>query len=318
MSTMEEAALSALAAGDTDALRLHLQRLSSAAAPPVSLATDGACDNTDQCGPTDANPATDVLVDKAVTIADSLLRAGLPHLEREAAAAAHATSDGVATAVGTLQLPELGLTLRAESIMGGEPVWPAAYALCSWLLTHGNACCAGARCIELGAGGGAPGLVAHACGAAYLLATEGDASLLPLLEANCTRNLTPVVVTPSSPSPAPPPSWSVAVLDWRDTDSIRAHASQPFDLILAADVLYSVGDVVPLVRAACALMGGDEHPSDRARFLVARSAWFEDLQPTLVACAEEAGLRLLSESTLPGRNDDGTRATVLEFGRASI
>ena len=40
--------------------------------------------------------------------------------------------------------------------------------------------------------------------------------------------------------------------------SVRAANGGGFDLVLAADVLYSVGDIRPLVRAACALMTSDD------------------------------------------------------------
>ena len=49
------------------------------------------------------------------------------------------------------------------------------------------------------------------------------------------------------------------------------------------------------------------------RFVVARSAWFEDLQPTLIASAQEAGLSLASEEVAPPGEIDGAGATVLEF-----
>ena len=148
-----------------------------------------------------------------------------------------------------LHLPDLGLALRAEAIMGGAVVWPAAYALCHWLKRCAGGCCVGARCVELGASGGEPGLVALGAGASHLLSTDGDASLLPVLEANCAANCAAPSSSwrPSSSLP-PPPSWSVAALDWREMEAMTEHATgSGFDLVLATDVLYSVGGVVPLV-----------------------------------------------------------------------
>ena len=42
--------------------------------------------------------------------------------------------------------------------------------------------------IELGAGAGAPGLIAHSLGALSLTLTDADASVLPLLRANVVLN----------------------------------------------------------------------------------------------------------------------------------
>ena len=140
--------------------------------------------------------------------------------------------------------------------------------------------------VQLGAGGGAPGLVARACGAAELLATDGDQSLLPLLRANCDAN-------------EGSGSWVVSVLDWRDTHAVgttRAADGGRFELVLLADVLYTAGDIAPLVRAACALL----RPGGCSRVLLARSSWFEDLQPSLVASADEHGLELLSATEMSG------------------
>lgn len=256
-----------------------------------------------------------MLVNQAVTIADSLLKAGLPHLEREAAAAAAAQATAASEAASStlLEFPELGLRLRAQPVMG-QAVWPAALALCHWLRGRGRALCAGTRCVELGAGGGAPGLVALANGAASLLTTDGDASLLPLLRANCEANW-------PAPADGAPAAWAVAALDWRDVDAVDAamdggdDGSGRFDLVMAADVLYSVGEITPLLKAAATLLG----PTSRGgRLLVARSAWFEDLQPTLVATAEEHGFALASEETRAGGGAsdsdlDESDATVLEF-----
>eukprot|EP00965_Chrysotila_dentata_P110915 3665816-Pleurochrysis_carterae.AAC.1 len=53
-----------------------------------------------------------------------------------------------------------GLTLSREHVMG-EAIWPAALCLCRWLEGEGAK---PLRVLELGAGGGAPGLLAAALG----------------------------------------------------------------------------------------------------------------------------------------------------------
>ena len=66
-------------------------------------------------------------------------------------------------------------------------------------------------------------------------------------------------------------------------------------MLLAA--LFSVGDVAPLVAAATALL----KRGAASRLVIAHSAFFEDLQPTLAA-AEAADLCVL------GATSDATQA----------
>jgi predicted nicotinamide N-methyase len=301
---------SALSAGDTDAVRMMLQRLATPSETCGPHATSGEAEVEEAEGregeeseveeeEEEELAAPDRLIEQVHTVADTILKAGLPHLEREAAAAEASSAAAAAPATPLLGLPELGLKLRAQAVMG-QAVWPAALALCHWLQDEGRpGACAGARCIELGAGGGAPGLVALSKGASFLLATDVDTEVLSLLRANCEANARDDT------------AWDVASLDWRDAVAIATHAADGFDLVLAADVLYSVGDVVPLLRAARALL----RPGARARFALARSAWFEDLQPTLVASAEELGMLLVEDEGV--RTGDGAEARVLVFANGT-
>ena len=101
-------------------------------------------------------------------------------------------------------------------------------------------------------------------------------------------------------------------LDWRRPEHVAvARGARPdgFALLLAADVTFGVGDFEPLVRAAAALLSR----TPRARLLLARSAWFEDLQPTLLAAAEAAGLRLVKVF-----GDAEAGAAVLEIGWSAL
>lgn len=262
-----------LAAADVDAMRLHLRQLS---------ARDNASADIASIEEDEQNPVVEALAGKAVTIADDILRRGLPHLERAAEAAERATTnDAAVQALPTIELAELGLTLRSQSVMG-QVVWPAAMALSRWLLSR-TQLAHRARVIELGAGCAAPGLVARSAGASMLLATDGDDSLLDLMAANCEANK-------GGP-------WAAAVLDWRDSASIgkRALEGGGWDLVLAADVLYSAGDILPLISAASQLLSSQR--SLRSRFLLACSTWFDDLQPSLLASAEAAGFALRSKTT---------------------
>lgn len=282
----------ALASGDVDALRLHLQSLT---APPIR-GSGGAATLFDE-GDGTVNPAAEALVSRGLTIADDILKRGLPHLEAAAAAEQQSLADA-AVPSSTFVVTSLGLTLREHSVMG-QTVWPAALALGLWLQARANIC-DGARVLELGAGAGVPGLVACVAGAKHLLLTEGDESLVPLMATNCETNA-PLGAT-----------WAAALLDWREVDAVSQRASEDggWDLVLAADVLYSAGDIQPLVGAAAVLL----RRTPRSRFVLACSAWFGDLEPPLLAHAEASGLLLSSREEPPSAPGE-QRPVVLEFVR---
>ena len=275
-SAMPDDLSAALAAGDADAVR----RLLSSTTTPASAA-----------------PPQNPLVTKAARMADDLLARGVATLEREASRDEAAPAPSPSSAP-PLRLDELGLVLCDEQVMG-QPVWPAALALSRWLLAPARgALCAGARVCELGAGCGAPGLVAARRSAASLVLTDGDEALLPLMARNIALNELGGC------------DARARRLDWREpsqVDALRA-AEAPadgFDLLLAADVLFSVGDVAPLVAAATALL----KRGAASRLVIARSAFFEDLQPTLAAAAEAADLCVLSATS-----DAAAGAVTLELG----
>jgi predicted nicotinamide N-methyase len=88
---------------------------------------------------------------------------------------------------------------------------------------------AGLRVVELGCGLGVPSLVAARAGAA-VLATDGSAEALELVERNAGENGVAV---------------HTARVDWDAADELVARA--PFDLVLAADVLYEEASVALLL-----------------------------------------------------------------------
>ena len=104
------------------------------------------------------------------------------------------------------------------------------------------------------------------------------------------------------------------MLDWRDVAALHREGSGSWDLVLASDVLYSAGEIVPIVRA-CKVLLRSNH---RSRVLLSCSAWFEGFQPTLLAAFEEEGFGLLSQS-FSGQNttSDTSTAVVLELSLLS-
>ena len=85
------------------------------------------------------------------------------------------------------------------------------------------------RVVELGCGLALPSLAA-ALGGAEVLATDGDPEALELLELNARENGVAVAAQP---------------VDWAAADELAARG--PFDLVLAADVLYERQSVEPLL-----------------------------------------------------------------------
>jgi predicted nicotinamide N-methyase len=88
---------------------------------------------------------------------------------------------------------------------------------------------AGLRVVELGCGLAAPSIVAARRGAAAL-ATDSDAEALELVERNARENGVHV---------------ETATTDWSQPEELLARA--PFDLVLAADVLYERANVALLL-----------------------------------------------------------------------
>jgi predicted nicotinamide N-methyase len=88
---------------------------------------------------------------------------------------------------------------------------------------------AGLRVVELGCGLGAPSIAAARAGA-DVLATDAYAEALELLERNARANGVRV---------------ETATIDWAEPDELVRRA--PFDLVLAADILYERASVAPLL-----------------------------------------------------------------------
>ena len=104
-------------------------------------------------------------------------------------------------------------------------LWPAGLALAHALPQE----LAGRRVVELGCGLGVPSLVAARDGAT-VLATDACGEALELLQQNARENGLAV---------------ETARIDWEAADELVACG--PFDLALAADVLYERSSVAPLL-----------------------------------------------------------------------
>jgi predicted nicotinamide N-methyase len=113
-------------------------------------------------------------------------------------------------------------------------LWPSGVALARRVAVRALR---GARVLELGCGLGLPSLAAALAGG-RVLATDWSPQAIELLERNAERNDAPL---------------ETARVDWAGPAAIVGRA--PWDLVLAADVLYERRNVAPLLELIPRLIG---------------------------------------------------------------
>jgi predicted nicotinamide N-methyase len=147
-------------------------------------------------------------------------------------------------------------------------LWPSGVALARAVAAAKPA---GARVLELGCGLGLPSIAA-ALGGGHVLATDRSADALAFTAYNATLNGTSV---------------EVAECSWADPAPVLARG--PWDLVLAADVLYRHGGLDDLADMLPRLVAGtgevwlaDPGRRPAAAFLAAcrRWAWISQDEPT--------------------------------------
>jgi predicted nicotinamide N-methyase len=131
---------------------------------------------------------------------------------------------------------------------------------------------AGRRVVELGCGLGLPSLVAARAGAT-VLATDGCEEALDLLARNAQENGL---------------ALETATVDWEDAGELVVR--RPFDLVLAADVLYEEASVAPLL-ALLPRLGAEVWLADPGR-PVAEGFLTEAERDWSVATDERSGARI--------------------------
>ena len=173
----------------------------------------------------------------------------------------------------TIDLPRGGLTLlqpreAAELPDDREVEWAPIAPYWSVLWRSGVALARevegmelrGRRVLELGCGLGVPSLAA-ARGGAEALGTDAEPKAIELLERNAALNRVEL---------------EAAVVDWSRSEAVVARA--PFDLVLAADVLYERAAVAQLLRllprlAPAALVADPGRPASGAFLERAWERW---------------------------------------------
>ena len=143
----------------------------------------------------------------------------------------------LASAVRNFSLPHAGtISIRQhwkeQSTGTGGAVWDAAQVLAEYIDKHHERWKHASTVLELGAGLGYASIVASRCGFRRVLATDGDAALIPMLRSNVARN----VLTESDSV-----TVEVAPLWWGDEAAFATALpsdARPPDLIMASDVIY--------------------------------------------------------------------------------
>ncbi|GKU93015.1 hypothetical protein SLEP1_g6655 [Rubroshorea leprosula] len=148
----------------------------------------------------------------------------------------------------------LSLQQDNGSIHVGTSVWPCSLVLAKfaerWALHAPNNPYSNLldfrrrRAIELGTGCGAAGMAFHLLGLTDLILTD-ISPVMPALKHNLKRNKSVLGK-----------SLKTAVMYWNNQDQIRA-ANPPFDIVIAADVVYIEESVGQLVGAMEALVADD-------------------------------------------------------------
>jgi predicted nicotinamide N-methyase len=122
-------------------------------------------------------------------------------------------------------------------------LWPSGVALARAVAARALK---GARVVELGCGLGLPSIAAARAGG-RVLATDWSPAAIDLLRANAARNRA---------------ALETAVVRWTDPAALLARA--PFDLVLAADVLYERRNV-PVLAELLPRLGGEVLLADPGR-----------------------------------------------------
>lgn len=124
----------------------------------------------------------------------------------------------------------------------GLDVWPASLALADHLLTHHREFAG--QCIELGAGTGVPGVLLATQRAQRVVLTDYEEHVLKLLRKTIAVNRVGT-------------TCSACRLDWSNLHDLSSDLRHAFDLVLAADVVYTSAAAQPCADAIDAVLADD-------------------------------------------------------------
>ncbi|EJD51861.1 nicotinamide N-methyltransferase [Auricularia subglabra TFB-10046 SS5] len=149
---------------------------------------------------------------------------------------------------------ELAIQLVGSHPLWGHHLWNAARSFANFLDRNADAYCKGKRVLELGAGGGLPGIVTALLGAEHVLLTDyPDAPLLKNLEHNVSTNI---------PEHARLSANVLGYIWGKDTTPLLTSSPDGFDLILMSDLVFNHSQHDALLKTCEASLGQRSPESD--------------------------------------------------------
>eukprot|EP00536_Pseudo-nitzschia_multiseries_P007539 jgi/Psemu1/195820/e_gw1.178.40.1 len=130
----------------------------------------------------------------------------------------------------------------------GVTLWKAAPRLADYLVTERDDLVAGKSVLELGAGLGLCGMVAHHLGAERVLLTDADTITLQKMRTNLQTNC------PNRDRGGN--EIGVRQLIWNNLNQMKDCG--PFDTILGADVIYAISSLQPLFDTVVYFLGRED------------------------------------------------------------
>ena len=154
----------------------------------------------------------------------------------------------------------------------GGIVWESAFCLAQLLQRDGGKRVRGKRVVELGAGAGLLGMSAAKLGAENVVLTDHP-SAMPLLRRNVARNFPNDDERNATDGDFKPPNVSCLELDWQNESHLRSvlnvsdDGRGPFDVALAADVVFAKALVKPLLRCVAITLAGSRDPRSATAYV---------------------------------------------------
>ena len=198
----------------------------------------------------------------------------------------------------------------------GVTLWGAAPQLAQYLVDHADRVIRGRRVVELGAGLGLCGIVAHRLGASRVLLTDGDTHALRQMRVNVQKNC---VGMKNNDNKEEEQTIHCQQLLWgnptandnkeKDTTTTLSSLSYAnafreqhgrFDVVLGADVVYTEASLGPLLDTVSALLRLDDvnDNSDRGQFVLSRQTrWNNVADETVLEAAAQRNLECTGEPT---------------------
>lgn len=176
----------------------------------------------------------------------------------------------------------------------GLMLWESARLMAA-ILARNPSIVSGKRVIELGCGCSGICSMAAATSAKTVVATDGDAKALELLNQNITSNLSPPLLA----------KFTTRQLEWGNQEQIEAikdENKQGFEVIIGTDVTYVAEAIIPLFETARTLVSsGRSSVEGREPALILCHVLRRVDEPSILAAAAQFGFKLVDYWSAAGR-----------------